>query len=239
MFDSPSVTVAYAERLRESLPRVRDQIAAAALSAGRDPESIRLVAVSKGHPPDAVRAALEVGLFDLGENRVEELEQKVASLGRAGLTWHMIGRLQSRKAKAAAELAELIHSVDSVGLAERLGRIGLEQGRMLRILAQVNTSGEGAKQGLPADGAEEQVLAMAEVAGVAVEGLMTMAPLTDDARTLASTFAPLRELRDRVRARSTRVGGELSMGMSNDMAVAVREGSTIVRIGTALFGERR
>ena len=233
------MTVAYAERLRDSLPRVRDQIAAAAQAAGRDPQGIRLVAVSKGHPPDAVRAAMEVGLFDLGENRVEELEQKIAAVGRAGLTWHMIGRLQSRKAKAAAELADVIHSVDSVRLAERLGRAAMDQERTLAVLAQVNTSGEAAKQGLAADGAEEAVLAMAEAPGITVEGLMTMAPLTGDERTLVQTFARLRELRDRIRARSARVGGELSMGMSNDMAVAVREGSTLVRIGTALFGERR
>ena len=232
------MTVAYAETLRVTLPRVRHAIADAAVAAGRDPAEVRLVAVTKGHPLDAVRAALAAGLSDLGENRVEELEAKVAAVGRKGMRWHMVGHVQSRKAQRAAELAELIHSVDSMHLAERLARAMEGSGRTLSVLAEVNTSGEAAKYGLAADAAEEVVLEMAALPELRVAGLMTMAPLSDDLRVLSTTFRRLRELRDRLRSASDRVGSELSMGMTNDLAVAVREGSTIVRVGTALFGER-
>ena len=232
------MTVAYADRLRDTLPRVRETIATAAVAAGREPATVRLVAVTKGHPAEAVRAALHLGLSDVGENRVEELDGKLAALGREGLRWHMVGHVQGRKARGVVELADLIHSVDSVRLAERLSRAAVDRGRDVAILAQVNTSGEVGKKGLTHEGAEEAVLAMAELPGLSLEGLMTMAPLTDETRVLSSAFARLRELRDRLIARSDRIGGELSMGMTNDLAVAVREGSTMVRVGTALFGER-
>ena len=159
-------------------------------------------------------------------------------MGRKGMRWHMVGHVQSRKAQRAAELAELIHSVDSMHLAKRLARVMEGSGRTLSVLAQVNTSGEAAKYGLAADAAEEVVLEMAALPELRVAGLMTMAPLTDDLRVLSTTFRRLRELRDRLRSASDRVGSELSMGMTNDLAVAVREGSTIVRVGTALFSER-
>ncbi len=219
---------------------MRDAIAGAAVAAGRDPAGVLLVAVTKGHPPEAARAALSAGLHDLGENRIEELDKKIGALGRAGLRWHMIGTVQSRKARAAVELVDLIHSVDSVRLAERLAKAAAAAGREdpLSILVQVNTSGEAAKQGLALAEAEDAVLEIAEMTGLTVEGFMTMAPLTDDTKVVGATFARLRELRDRVRARTQRVGEQLSMGMTNDLAVAVREGSTMVRIGTALFGER-
>lgn len=236
------MSVPYAERLRTSLPRVRDAMAAAALAAGRDPASVRLIAVTKGHPLAAVEAALAAGVTDVGENRVEELAEKAGALAGRDATprarWHMIGHVQGRKARAVVDLADLIHSVDSLRLAERLARAADETGRTVWVLAQVNTAGEEAKYGLSAAEAMDAVLAMAALPGLRVEGLMTMAPLTDDERILGATFAGLRELRDRVRAADPRVGGELSMGMSNDLAIAVREGSTMVRIGTALFGER-
>ena len=234
------IAIAYADRLRETLPRVRDTIAQAALAAGRDPAAVRLIAVTKGHPPEAARAALSAGIHDLGENRLEELDRKVDALGRAGLRWHMIGTVQSRKARAAVQLADLIQSVDSVKLARGLARAAVAAGHEdpLSILVQVNTSGEAAKQGFALDEAEEAVLEITELSELSVEGFMTMAPLTDEVRVVSATFARLRELRDRIRARTGRVGEQLSMGMSNDLAVAVREGSTMVRIGTALFGER-
>lgn len=235
--------VAYGEFLRESLPRVRDRIAAAARAAGRDPAGVRLVAVTKGHPVEAVRAALDLGLTDLGENRVEELALKRSALdpsvaAAAGSRWHLIGHVQSRKSGIAAELADLVHSVDSLKLAGKLGEAAAAGDRTLAVLMQVNTSGEAAKTGFGPAEAEEAVLAAAELPGLRVEGLMTMAPFTEDARVLGRTFARLRELRDRLVARSARVGGELSMGMTNDFDVAIREGSTMVRVGTALFGER-
>jgi len=241
------VALAYAERLRVTLPKVREAIAEAARAAGRDPRDVRLVAVTKGHPPAALEAALDAGLTDLGENRVEELAEKVAALGRApravpaaapGVRWHMVGHVQSRKAKTAVELADLIHSVDTLRLAERLARAALESGRTVPLLAQVNSSGEVGKYGISLAEAEDTVLAMAALEGLRVEGLMTVAPLTDDGTVLSATFGRLRDLLGRLRTADARVGPELSMGMTNDLAVAVRKGSTMVRIGTALFGER-
>jgi pyridoxal phosphate enzyme (YggS family) len=228
----------YRERLAETVPRVRDRIAAAAEASGRDAAAVRLVAVTKGHPPEALEAAIGAGLRDLGENRVDELEEKVARLGRDVATWHMIGHVQGRKAARAVEIADLIHSVDTLRLAERISRAAGEEGRTVRVLAQVNTSGEGSKSGFPVAEALEQVLRMAELPGLGVDGLMTMAPFVDDEEILSSAFRVLRETLDEIRAADPRVGPVLSMGMTNDLEIAVREGSTMVRIGTALFGER-
>ncbi|MHB1194039.1 MAG: YggS family pyridoxal phosphate-dependent enzyme [Longimicrobiales bacterium] len=228
----------YRERLAQALPGIRERMAGAALAAGRDPAGVRLVAVTKGHPLEALQAALEAGIPDLGENRVEELEEKEAALGRDRATWHMIGHLQSRKAARAAGAAHLIHSVDSLHLAEKLSRSAEGLGSEVRLLAQVNTSGEESKDGLEPAGAVEAVLAMAALPRLRVEGLMTMAPFVDDAEVLSSAFRRLRETLEEVRRHDPRVGPELSMGMTNDFEIAIREGSTMVRIGTALFGER-
>ncbi|HSW31721.1 MAG TPA: YggS family pyridoxal phosphate-dependent enzyme [Longimicrobiales bacterium] len=228
----------YRERLAQALPGIRERMAGAARAAGRDPAGVRLVAVTKGHPLEALQAALEAGIPDLGENRVEELEEKEAALGRDRATWHMIGHLQSRKAARAAGAAHLIHSVDSLHLAEKLSRSAGGRGPEVRVLAQVNTSGEESKGGLEPAGAVEAVLAMAALPGLRVEGLMTMAPFVDDAEVLSSAFRRLRETLEEVRRHDPRVGPELSMGMTNDFEIAIREGSTMVRIGTALFGER-
>jgi len=228
----------YDQRLGETLPRVRARIAAAAECSGRSPDSVRLVAVTKGHPVEAVRAAREAGLRDLGENRVGELEQKVDALGPGVVRWHMIGHLQRRKAPRAIELADLIHSVDSTRLAERLSRVALDRACDVRVLAQVNTSGEDSKGGFAGDEAVEAIHRISEFGGLHVEGLMTMAPFVDDEKVLSSAFRRLRNISEKLRALTDGVGPELSMGMSNDMEIAVREGSTFVRIGTALFGER-
>jgi pyridoxal phosphate enzyme (YggS family) len=228
----------YRGRLAENLPRVRERIADAAVKAGRSPASVRLVAVTKGHPLEALRAALEAGLEDLGENRVEELESKAAALGREAARWHMIGHLQRRWVSRALQVAPLVHSVDTFRLAERISRVAGESGMEVRILAQVNTSGEESKSGLDPDEALEQVGRMAELPNLKVEGLMTMAPLVEDEAVLSAAFRRLRETLERIRSGSALVGSELSMGMTNDLEIAVREGSTMVRIGTALFGER-
>lgn len=231
-----TTTVEYGSRLAETLPEVRGRMADAARSAGRDPEAVRLVAVTKGHPLEAVEAALEAGLTDLGENRVGELEAKVAEVGREAVTWHMIGHLQRRKAPRAIEVADLIHSVDSVRLAERISRVS--EGREVPVLVQVNTSGEDSKYGFEGEGVVEEIHRVSELPGLKVEGLMTMAPFVDDEAVLTSSFRRLRETLERVRKATDRVGPELSMGMTNDLETAIREGSTMVRIGTALFGER-
>jgi len=233
-----TLTDTYAARLAETLPRVQETIAAATESAGRPPGSVRLVAVTKSHPLEAVQAALAAGLSDLGENRVEELESKVAALGADAATWHMIGHLQSRKARRAIDVADLVHSVDSTRLAEKISRAASEDGRVVDILAQVNTSGEASKGGFELVGAVEEIANMAQLPGLRVNGLMTMAPFVDDEAVLGDAFRSLRSLSERLRDATDRVGPELSMGMTNDMEIAIREGSTMVRVGTALFGPR-
>lgn len=229
----------YAERLTETLPRVRDAIGQASARAGRSPDEITLVAVTKGHPLAACEAALGAGLRDLGENRIGELEEKVEALGREGVRWHMVGHLQRRKAPRAIEVADLIHSVDSLRLAERLDRVqDDDRGVGVEVLLQVNTSGEEAKYGFDGEREMDRLLEAAELPGLRVRGLMTMAPYTDDETVLRRTFSRLRELLVRIRKAEPDVGSELSMGMTNDLRIAVAEGSTMVRIGTALFGER-
>jgi PLP dependent protein len=228
----------YHDRLAETLPRVRERIRGAERAAGRSEGSVRLVAVTKGHPFEAVRAALAAGLTDLGENRVGELETKVEAFGSNAATWHMIGHVQSRKARRLVGIADLVHSVDSLRLAEKLSRAAVDEGRVVDVLAQANTSGEASKGGFEGEEAVEEIVRMAELPGLNVQGLMTMAPFVDDERVLGETFERLRLLLERLHEAGGRVGGELSMGMTNDLEIAVREGSTMVRIGTALFGER-
>jgi len=228
----------YAARLAETLPAVRERIFQAVVAAGRDAGSVRLVAVTKAHPIAAVEAALAAGLTDLGENRVEELEAKVETLGAAAVTWHMIGHVQSRKARRVTHVADVIHSVDSFRLGVRLSQAAVEQERTLTVLAQVNTSGEGSKSGFDLDDAADQIERMAELPGLRVHGLMTMAPFVDDEVVLGDAFAALRRIGELLAASTDRVGRELSMGMTNDLEIAIREGSTMVRIGTALFGKR-
>ena len=232
------MTTVYSERLTEALPGVRDRIAQAVATAGRDGAAVRLIAVTKAHPLEAVEAALEAGLSDLGENRVEELEDKVRALGRGSATWHMIGHVQSRKARQALVLSDLIHSVDSAKLAERLARMAHEEGRVVHVLAQVNSSGEAAKSGFDLSRAVDDVLPLAELSGLEIDGLMTMAPFGAGEAVLSQAFGGLREIHEQLRAQSGRIGPELSMGMTNDLEIAIREGSTMVRIGTALFGPR-
>lgn len=233
----------YASRLSRTLPAVRDQIAEAATSVGRDPAEITVVAVTKGHPVEACRAALAAGLTDLGENRVSELEEKVAAIGHDGVRWHMIGHVQRRKAPRLPGVADLLHSLDSLRLARRFQRVQDAEERdtpdaPLDVLFQVNTSGEEAKYGFEGGDVVERVLEAAALRALRARGLMTMAPFTDDESVLRTTFRRLRELRDRLRKERPDFGPELSMGMTNDLRIAVEEGSTMVRIGTALFGAR-
>lgn len=231
----------YAERLRDTLPRVREEIADAARRVGRDPEEITLVAVTKSHPMAAIRAALAAGLRDLGENRVAELEEKRGEFGRPeGVRWHMIGTVQSRKAARLVGLADLVHSVDRLKIARKISAEAAEQGVEVPVLAQVNTSGEDAKSGFEGDPERvvERLLEMSEMPGLRLEGLMTMAPFVDDETILRPAFARLRDTLEELRRQSDVVGATLSMGMTNDLTIAIEEGSTMVRIGTALFGSR-
>ena len=229
----------YRGRLAETVPRVRDRIAAAAERAGRDPMAVTLVGVSKGHPHEAIEAALDVGLTELGENRVEELGGKIEVFGRDRIHWHLIGHVQSRKAASAALLPHMFHALDSVRLAGRLSRTLEAAGRTLPVLLQVNTSGEKSKGGVSPDELLDVIGTISESSRLEVSGLMTMAPLVADERTLRNTFARLREAHERALAGTEYRGTHLSMGMTNDFEIAVEEGSTLVRVGTALFGERK
>lgn len=231
----------YRDRLAEQLPRVRERIEEAAARSGREPGAVRIVAVTKGHPPDAVRAALSHGLVEVGENRLEELERKRGALNGATprVRWHMVGHLQRRKAPRARGMAELLHSLDSSRLARRLERTAPEEAPPLRVLAQVNASGEASKHGFSPAGLLEALPEFLELESIRIEGLMTMAPLTGDRAAIRATFRRLRELHREIGERFDAYrGSELSMGMSNDYDLAVEEGSTLVRLGTVLFGER-
>ncbi len=248
------------------LAAVRERIAAAARRAGRSPQEIRLVGVSKTHPPELVAQALAAGLHDFGENRVQEAEPKIAALAadRNAIRWHLIGHLQSNKAKRAAALFDLIHSVDSLHLAEALARgvrgWGLGVGSSpsnpqpptpnpLLVLLQVNVSGEASKDGFDLAGWEErsdrldgffaQVERLLALPQLRVGGLMTIAPWGDDPAAARPTFRSAQRLRDALARRFPAADwSALSMGMTDDFEVAIEEGATIVRVGRAIFGER-
>ena len=213
-------------------------MAAASHRAGRGEGEVTLVAVTKAHPPQALTAALSLGIRDLGENRIEELEEKIGFLGRDAATWHMVGHVQSRKARQAVELSDLLHSLDTLKLARRLSTFALERGVLLPVLVQVNTAGEDAKSGFDESQALEAIHEILGLGGVEIRGLMTMAPFVEDEGILRKTFAGLRRVQEEAGRLPEYRGRELSMGMTNDFELAVEEGSTMVRLGTALFGER-
>lgn len=228
----------YGARLAESLPAVRERLARALERAGRRDE-VTIVAVTKGHGAEAVEALLAAGLGRFGENRVQELEAKVAAVGRDRAEWHLIGHLQRNKVRRALPLFDLIHSIDSLRLAQELSREAERAGRAVTGLVQVNTSGEATKGGLPAEEVVEGVGRIVELPGLRIQGLMTMAPLTEDERVVRRTFAAARELFEAcARQIPAFEARHLSMGMSNDFEAAVEEGSTMVRLGTVLLGER-
>ncbi|HEX8674764.1 MAG TPA: YggS family pyridoxal phosphate-dependent enzyme [Longimicrobium sp.] len=228
--DSAQVAARVAE-VRERIERARER-------AGRS-DPVTLVAVTKTHRADAVRAVKAAGVADVGENRVQELEEKVAEVGRETVGWHLIGHLQRNKAGKALPLFDLIHSLDSLRLAEALSAEAVKRGVDVRALVQVNASGEGTKGGFEPDALVEGVGRIVEMPGMRVEGLMTMAPFTDDEQVVRAAFRRTRELLDDVARQVPGLAGrQLSMGMSNDFEIAVEEGSTLVRVGSVLFGER-
>jgi pyridoxal phosphate enzyme (YggS family) len=210
---------------------VRDRIAAAAERAGRDAGSVRLIAVTKTFPPEVCAAAVQAGLTDLGENRVQEGVAKAAALAASGLApvWHLIGHLQGNKVKAALGAFAVIHSVDSVDLARLISR---RAERPVDVLLEVNVAGEATKFGLSSDETPEACRAIAGLPNLNVRGLMTVAPQTEDAEMVRPVFRRLRTLAEQLGL------SELSMGMSGDYEVAVEEGATMVRVGSALFGPR-
>ena len=226
-----------------NLVRVRERITAAARRAGRRPEEVALMAVTKTFPPQVIREAYKAGHRLFGENRVQEFAGKFDALrDLGGAEWHMIGHLQSNKAKRAAELFAAMDSVDSLGLAEKLDAAAQSMGKCLAVLIEINIGGESAKSGLAPDSPElERLLAGASrLEALEFRGLMTVPPFTEDPRQSRPHFRRLRELRDQIAVRGLPAIGlaVLSMGMSHDFEVAIEEGSTCVRLGTAIFGER-
>jgi pyridoxal phosphate enzyme (YggS family) len=222
------------------LTEVRERVAAAARSAGRDPSSVRLVAVSKTFPVDAVREAWLAGQRDFGENRVQEALQKIAASTDLTIRWHLLGHLQTNKARKAAPAFSMIQSVDSVELLERLDSAAIESGAAPELLVEVDLAREATKFGAPPDEARGILEAASTCRAVRVIGLMTLPPVPDTPEDARPWFRQLRALRDRWQADGIPGGmlSELSMGMSGDFEVAVQEGSTIVRVGTAIFGSR-
>ena len=227
--------VAELVRVREA---VLGRIGEAAARVGRDPAGVTLVAVSKTHPAAVVQAAIEAGLSELGENRVQEAVEKVAAT--RGGRWHLIGPLQANKARRALEAVDVIQSVDSLELARRLDRIAGEvrPGERFPVLLQVNVADDPAKAGFEPEAVEAALGELLELANLDVGGLMTIGRLVPTAEEARPTFVALRELGERLRAAHPGLGSALSMGMTDDFEVAVEEGATIVRVGRALFGAR-
>lgn len=229
--------------ISENIARLREQIAAAAMRAGRLPEEIMLMAVTKTHPPEKIREAYEGGQRLFGENRVQEFAGKASALANlAGAEWHMIGHLQTNKTGKAVELFSAVDSVDSLKLAEKLNAAAQSVGKKLPVLIEINIGGEEAKSGVGEDSAELEDLLQAapQLGSLRFRGLMTVPPFTDDPEGARPYFRKVRELRDTIAARKLAAISmdTLSMGMSHDFGVAIEEGSTCVRVGTAIFGAR-
>lgn len=228
------------EHIADRLARVREGIAEAAGRAGRSPDTVRLIAVSKTHPIDAVRAAADAGQRDFGENKVQEALHKIAQSTGLDLQWHLIGHLQSNKARKAAAAVNAVHAIDSVDLLQRVDQAASESGRTLDVLIQVDLALEDTKFGAPITEVATIAHAANRCRAARLAGLMLLPPMTENPEEARPWFARLRALRDQlvesgVPAEQLR---ELSMGMSHDFAVAIEEGATMVRVGTAIFGER-
>ncbi|HID39350.1 MAG TPA: YggS family pyridoxal phosphate-dependent enzyme [Calditrichaeota bacterium] len=226
--------------IKESFSQIFERISDACKRVGRDPAEVRLVAVSKTITPDIIMEAYGVGQRDFGENRAQDFRDKARVLP-ADIQWHFIGHLQSNKIKYVVPKAILIHSVDSWELAQALSEYCSKHSRQSKILLQVNTSGEVSKFGIAPDKAKEIFLRIyEELPNISLQGLMTMAPLTDNEKTIRSTFKALKQLQEKLGSRvKEEVVSILSMGMTHDFEIAIEEGSTMVRIGTALFGNIR
>ncbi|MFA4838318.1 MAG: YggS family pyridoxal phosphate-dependent enzyme [Candidatus Neomarinimicrobiota bacterium] len=228
-------------RISANWNRLNDQIAATTTRIGRVPETIKIVTVGKTFPVAILKAAMEVGIRVFGENRVQEAAPKIEFFRNIpDIEWHMIGHLQTNKAKKAAELFNVIQSVDSVRLAQLLSTEGGRLGRTIPVFIEINTSGESAKSGMAPDALFPALDEIAVLPNIAVSGLMTVGPLTDDVGQIRHAFRQLKKLYDRAREQSypNCHFERLSMGMSGDFEIAIEEGSTMIRVGRAIFGER-
>jgi len=227
--------------LKERINSVRERIREAARACNRSESDIRLVAVSKTMPAEIVKEAIEVGMTDFGENYIQEAREKITTLSNYPVTWHFIGHLQSNKAKYAVRMFDLIHSVDSLKLARELDKCAQKNNKVQDILIQVNVAREDSKSGIYAEDTLQLLKEIARLENVAVKGLMTMPPYFNAPDRVRPFFAALRQLRDRIKNEelSNISMDELSMGMTGDFEAAIEEGATMVRVGTAIFGERR
>lgn len=218
------------------LDALRERIGEACRRAGRPVAGVRLVAVTKTRTVEEIAAAAEAGVTDVGENKVQEAEAKRGEL--TGLRWHLVGHLQKNKAKKALELFDLVHSLDSAELGRRLDKAAGEAGKVLPALVQVDLAGETTKFGVPEEELDATLGDLAELENLRLDGLMVLPPYRENPNDLRPYFQRLRELATRARDRGLIDGAELSMGMSHDFDIAIEEGATLVRVGTALFGPR-
>jgi PLP dependent protein len=233
-----STTVRAMSVIADNLERVRAQIAEAAQKANRSVDDIQLIAISKTHDAERVREAFEAGQEIFGESRVQEARVKIPELPSA-IRWHFVGHLQKNKVRHALPLFELIHSVDSLALARDIDRIAQEEGLHPRVLLEVNVAGEGTKFGFTPGKLREEMESLLALPRLSILGLMCIPPLVEEAEASRKYFIDLRELRDRLQAEFHVDFAQLSMGMTQDYAVAIEEGATRVRVGTAIFGERK
>ncbi|MDE1043925.1 MAG: YggS family pyridoxal phosphate-dependent enzyme [Nitrospinaceae bacterium] len=224
--------------IAENLVEVRERISRAIQKSGREPDSARLITVSKQISVDRIEEARAAGAVVFGENKIQEAIPKIEQMGAEGIFWHFIGHLQKNKIKFLDERFDLIHSVDSFELAEKIAKHYHSENRVQRILLQVNVSGEAAKFGMEPKELEKQMAEFFQLQGIQVEGLMTIPPFDSDPENSRRHFSRLRELREQYEKQNGLPLNELSMGMSNDFEVAVEEGATLVRVGTAIFGPR-
>ena len=223
--------------VKENYLKVMEQIVKAAQKAGRNPEEINLVAVSKTVESARIKEAIEAGVSILGENYVQEAQKKIEEIGRI-VSWHFIGHLQSNKAKYAVSLFDMIHSLDSISLAEELNRRAEKEGRTMNAMIEVNLSGEATKFGAEEARVFDIARRVLNLSHLSLVGLMTMPPYFDDPRLSRPYYIRLRELKEKMIKEGIPLR-ELSMGMSNDFEIAIEEGATFVRVGTAIFGERK
>jgi PLP dependent protein len=223
--------------IAENLKRVREQIGQAAAKAGRDVKDVELVAITKTHPAEKVREAVEAGQTLFGESRVQEARAKIPE-SSSNIRWHFVGHLQKNKVRQALPLFEMIHSVDSLALAQDINRIAEEEGLYPRVLLEVNVAGEGSKFGFAADQLRQQMEALLGLPRLSIEGLMCIPPLAVQSEDSRKSFVQVRELRDSLETEFNMKLPELSMGMTQDFPIGVEEGATLVRVGTAIFGER-
>ncbi|HZR04275.1 MAG TPA: YggS family pyridoxal phosphate-dependent enzyme [Candidatus Udaeobacter sp.] len=223
--------------IAENLKRVREQVAEAAAKTGRAGSEVELVAITKTHPAEKVREAVDAGHTLFGESRVQEARAKIPELP-SNLRWHFVGHLQKNKIRHALPLFELFHSVDSLALAQEIDRIAAEEGGRPRALLEINVAGEGSKFGFKAEALRAQIQPLLELPRLSIEGLMCIPPLADEAESSRKFFVQLRDLRDSLENEFDVKLRHLSMGMTQDFWIAVEEGATLVRVGTAIFGER-